>query len=234
MTVSADTLKTVVTACRERLGDPSGWITSTAYQHSLALCIIESVQSSAGHSEAAVVDRYLAYRRATLDQPVTDGARDLLRTFEEAGSSDQWAGKVGSYKRRYNATGVQIEARHIQQAAERLHQLRINNIDDLLEAARDEAALEQIHAAWVEVCGENSDVTWAHFLMLAGIPEVRPSRVAKVFVSGALGISEATDPGLAEEILEATAAELGVDQDQLDYAIRRWLSANSWRLSDAA
>ncbi|WP_072687488.1 heme peroxidase [Rhodococcus marinonascens] len=234
MTVSADALETVVTACRDRLGDPSGWVTSVAYRRSLALCIIESVQSRAGHSEAAVVDRYLAYRRARLDQPVTDGARDLLRTFEEAGSSDQWAGKVGSYKRRYCATGVQIEARHIQQAAERLHQLRINSIDDLLEAAHDEAALEQIHDAWVEVCGESSDVTWAHFLMLAGIPGVRPNRVADIFVSGALGISGTADASHAEEILEATAAELGVDPDQLDYAIRRWLSANSRRVDEAA
>ena len=234
MTVSADTVETVVTACLDRLGDPSGWVTSDAYRHSLALCIIESVQSSAGHSEVAVVDRYLAYRRAHPDQPLTDGARDLLRTFEEAGSSEQWAGKVGSYKRRYSATGVPIEARHIQLAAERLHQLRINSIDDLLEAARDEAALEQIHDAWIEVCGESSDVTWAHFLMLAGIPGVRPNRVADVFISGALGISEATDDGLAEEILEATATELGVDPDQLNYAIRRWLSANSRRLEEAA
>ena len=234
MTVSADTVETVVAACRDRLGDPSGWVTSDVYRHSLALCIIESVQSSAGHSEVAVVDRYLAYRRADAGRPLTDGARDLLRTFEEAGSSDQWAGKVGSYKRRYTATGVPIEARHIQQAAERLHQLRVNSIDDLLEAARDEAALEQIHQAWVDVCGENSDVTWSHFLMLAGIPGVRPNRVAEVFVNGALGISEATDAGAADEILEATATELGVDPEQLDYAIRRWLAANSRRLDDVA
>ena len=38
---------------------------------------------------------------------------------------------------------------------------------------RDEAALEQIHDAWVDVCGEAREVTWAHFLMLAGIPGVR-------------------------------------------------------------
>ncbi|WP_070380571.1 heme peroxidase [Rhodococcus sp. WMMA185] len=234
MTVSADTLEAVVAACRDRLGDPSEWVTPAAYRHSLALCIIESVQSSAGYSAVAVVDRYLAYRQARLDRPITDGARDLLRTFEEVGSSDQWAGKVGSYKRRYSATGVQIEARHIQQAAERLHQLRIDNIDDLLDAARDEAAMEQIHNAWIDVCGENSDVTWTHFLMLAGIPGVRPTRVAEVFVSGALGISEATDPRRAEELLEATAAELSVDPDQLGCAISRWLSANSHRFAEVA
>lgn len=234
MTVSTDTVETIVAACRERLGDPSGWVSSEAYRHSLALCIIESVQSSAGHSEVAVVDRYVAYRRAHADQPLTDGARDLLRTFEEAGSSDQWAGKVGSYKRRYNATGVPIEARHIQQAAERLHKLRINCVEDLLDVARDEAALERIHQAWVDVCGESGDITWAHFLTLAGVPGITPSRVGDVFVSGVLGEPASSAGADADEILDATAGELGVDPDQLNYAIRRWLSVNTRRLERAA
>lgn len=86
MTISTDTVDAVAAACRDRLGDPSAWVASDAYRQSLALCIIESVQSTSGHSEVTVVDRYLAYRRAREDKPVTDGARELLRTFEEAGS----------------------------------------------------------------------------------------------------------------------------------------------------
>lgn len=139
------------------------------YRHSLALCIIESVQSHCGHDDAGVVDRYVAYRRARHEQAITDGARALLRTFEEVGSSDQWAGKVASYKRRYSATGVPIEARHIQQAAALLYDRRIDSIDDLVEVARDQATFEQIHDAWCEACGDDSDLTWSHFLMLAGI-----------------------------------------------------------------
>jgi len=139
------------------------------YRHSLALCIIESVQSHLGQDDIGVVDRYVAYRRARHEQPVTDGARALLRTFEEVGSSDQWAGKVASYKRRYSATGVPIEARHIQQAATLLYDRRIDTIDDLVDTARDQAALEQIHDAWVEACGADGDAAWSHFLALAGI-----------------------------------------------------------------
>lgn len=139
------------------------------YRHSLALCIIESVQSHCGHDGVGVVDRYVAYRRARHEQAVTDGARALLRTFEEAGSSDQWAGKVASYKRRYSATGVPIEARHIQQAAALLYDRRIDSIDDLVATARDQATLEQIHDAWREACGDDSDLRWSHLLTLAGI-----------------------------------------------------------------
>ncbi|XGU20851.1 heme peroxidase [Rhodococcus sp. 3Y1] len=167
MTISTDTVDAVAAACRDRLGDPSAWVASDAYRQSLALCIIESVQSTSGHSEVTVVDRYLAYRKAREDKPVTDGARELLRTFEEAGSSDQWAGKIGSYKRRYTATGVPIEARHIQQVAEKLHHLRINSVEDLLSAADSDNALEAVHHAWVDACGDGSEVTWAHLLMLA-------------------------------------------------------------------
>lgn len=135
MTISTDTVDAVAAACRDRLGDPSAWVASDAYRQSLALCIIESVQSTSGHSEVTVVDRYLAYRKAREDKPVTDGARELLRTFEEAGSSDQWAGKIGSYKRRYTATGVPIEARHIQQVAEKLHHLRSSSRAPSVRAA---------------------------------------------------------------------------------------------------
>ena len=189
------------TACRDRLGDPSGWVASDAYRHSLALCIIESVQSSAGHSEVAVVDRYLAYRRAHPDQPLTDGARDLLRTFEEAGSSDQWAGKIGSYKRRYTATGVPIEARHIQlvgratpPAPHQQHRRPSRGRVPTTPSSRSTTRGSRCAVT-------SSDVTWAHLLMLAGIPGAGRIGWRTSFISGALGISEATDDGRAEEIL---------------------------------
>ncbi|MGC0363047.1 hypothetical protein ABH922_001031 [Rhodococcus sp. 27YEA15] len=230
MTISADTVDAVTTACRDRLGDPSAWIASDAYRRSLALCIIESVQSSAGHSEVTVVDRYLAYRRAREDKPVTDGARALLRTFEEAGSSDQWAGKVGSYKRRYSATGEPIEARHIQKVAERLHQLRIDSVEDLLSAADSAHALDAVHDAWSDACGADAEVTWSHLLMLAGIPAVDPGTATETFIGATVGADAPVD---SSEILAATAARLGVETEHLDYAIRRWLSVHG-RATDLA
>ena len=179
-----------------------------------------------------VVDRYLAYRKAREDKPVTDGARELLRTFEEAGSSDQWAGKIGSYKRRYTATGVPIEARHIQQVAEKLHHLRINSVEDLLSAADSDNALDAVHLAWVDACGDGSEVTWAHLLMLAGIPHTDLGTAADTFISATLGTTEL--PGDTSEILAATAEQLGVDPDRLDYAIRRWLSVHGRTLQHVA
>lgn len=232
MSISNDTVDAVAAACRDRLGDPSAWVAADAYRASLALCIIESVQSSNGHSEVAVVDRYLAYRQARESTPVTDGARELLRTFEEAGSSDLWAGKIGSYKRRYTATGAPIEARHIQQVAERLHLLHINSVEDLLSAADSDHALDAVRLAWKEACGEDAEVTWTHLLMLAGIPHVDLGAAADTFISTTLGTEKL--PADASEILTATAEQLGVDSDRLDYAIRRWLSVHGPSLQHAA
>lgn len=232
MTISSDTVDAVAAACRDRLGDPSAWVASDAYRQSLALCIIESVQSSSGHSEAAVVDRYLAYRRAREDKPVTDGTRELLRTFEEAGSSDQWAGKIGSYKRRYTATGVPIEARHIQKVAEKLYSLRIHSVEDLLSAADTDNALDAVHHAWTDACGEDSEVTWAHLLMLAGIAPANVGTAAETFISATIGAD--TEPRDTSEILAATAEQLEVDADRLDYAIRRWLSVHGRAVDRAA
>lgn len=238
MSISTDTVDAVAAACRDRLGDPSAWVTSDAYRASLALCIIESVQSSksaqsnSGHSEVTVVDRYLAYRQARETSPVTDGARELLRTFEEAGSSDQWAGKVGSYKRRYSATGIPIEARHIQQVAERLHHLRINSVEDLLAAANSDHTLDAVRHAWTEACGEDAEVTWAHLLMLAGIPHTDLGAAADMFISTTLGTVDL--PANTSEILSATAEQLGVEPDRLDYAITRWLSVHGQSMEGAA
>ena len=232
MSIPTDTVDAVAAACRDRLGDPSAWVASDAYRASLALCIIESVQSSSGHSEVAVVDRYLAYRQARDNNPVTDGSRELLRTFEEAGSSDQWAGKIGSYKRRYSATGVPIEARHIQQVAEKLHYLHIESVEDLLSAANSDHSLNAVRQAWTDACGDDAEVTWAHLLMLAGIPHTDLGTAADTFIGTTLGSAE--PPANTAEILAATAEQLGVEPDRLDYAIRRWLSIHGRSLDHAA
>ena len=171
MTISTDTVDAVAAACRDRLGDPSAWVASDAYRQSLALCIIESVQSTSGHSEVTVVDRYLAYRKAREDKPVTDGARELLRTFEEAGSSDQWAGKIGSYKRRYTATGVPDRGT--------AHPTGRRETPSLADQQRRGPAVGRrfrqrsrcrfTMPGWTRA-EDGSEVTWAHLLMLAGIP----------------------------------------------------------------
>lgn len=224
MSVPEQHVQTVVAACRERLGDPAGWVSPDEYRRSLALCIIESVQAAGTRLADAgtVVDRYRAYRRSREPGPLTDGARALLRTFEAVGSADQWAGKIGNYKRRYSESAAPLRARAIQRTAERLHALAIDSVRDLVDATNDRSSRDDVRSAWDESCGAGDDTTWQHLLLLAGAPGAeQSSAAADTFVRSALDDEPATDDS-APEILTAAAERLGVAPAALEYAVRRW------------
>ncbi|WP_137725347.1 heme peroxidase [Prescottella subtropica] len=224
MTVSEQQIRSVVDACRTRLGDPSGWVPPDAYRRSLALCIIESVQAAGTRLADAgtVVDRYLAYRRAHDTGPVTDGARTLLRTFEEAGSADQWAGKVGNYRRRYTESAPPLRAGEIQRTAERLHGLRIDSVPDLTEAMARPPLADTVRAAWDESSGTCDDTTWQHLLLLAGVPDAADP--ATTAVTEFVRTATEDDPSVSEstDALVAAAGRLGVSPAALEHAVRRW------------
>lgn len=223
MSVPEKHVQTVAAACRERLGDPSGWVAPDEYRGSLALCIIESVQAAGtGLADAgAVVERYRAYRRSRQPGPVTDGARALLHTFEQVGSADQWAGKIGNYKRRYSESAAPLRASEIQRTAERLHALAIDSVGDLVDATNDRSSRDDVRAAWDESCGAGDDTTWQHLLLLAGVPGADTTTAATEFVRSALG-EDSTPRATATEILTAAAERLGVSPSALGYAVRRW------------
>lgn len=228
MTASEQQIQSVVDACKQRLGDPAGWVAPDAYRHSLALCIIESVQAAGTRfaDAGAVVDRYLAYRRARDSGPVTDGARSLLRTFEEVGSADQWAGKIGNYKRRYTGAAAPLRAGEIQRTAERLHGLRIDTVGDLLAATSEAAREGAVRAAWDESSGARDDTTWQHLMLLAGAPEAdhaTPAAVEEFVRTAVPRAPDAPAPAVpASEILTAAADRLGVAPAALEHAVRRW------------
>lgn len=222
MTVPEKYVQTVVDACRERLGDPAGWVPPDAYRRSLALCIIESVQAAGTRfaNAGTVVDRYLAYRRSHDPEPMTDGARALLRTFEAVGGAEQWAGKVGHYKRRYCASTAPLRATEIERTAERLHALAIDSVTDLRHAAHDTAVRDDLRTAWDEAGGARDDTTWRHLLLLAGVAGEGTTRATETFVRSA--VDDATDAPPASEVLAAAADRLGVSPAALEHAVRRW------------
>lgn len=227
MSVSEQQVQAVAQACRERLGDPAGWVSPEEYRHSLALCIIESVQAAGTRFADAgtVVDRYLAYRRAHESGPITDGARALLRTFEEAGSADQWAGKIGNYKRRYSESTAPLRATEIQRTAERLHTLRIDSVGDLVGATRTAGTRHHLRAAWDESSGARDDTTWQHLLVLAGVPGTDDSaRAIDEFVRSALpdSAADSAPDTRPSTILAAAADRLDVPPAALEHAVRRW------------
>ncbi|MBJ8340991.1 hypothetical protein JGU71_19065 [Antrihabitans sp. YC3-6] len=135
----------------------------------LALCIIEAVQSATTDTSdtAVILDRYQAYRQAQGQQARADGVRALLRTFEEVGSCDAWAGKVGNYRRRYSPTSAPIAATAIEHAAELFYAHHIDSIDDLASARRDDEILRELELGLEAIAGQRG--TLYDLLELAGL-----------------------------------------------------------------
>lgn len=132
----------------------------------LALCLIEAVQVTVADA-AVVLDRYSAYRRTQGQSAAADGVRALLRTFEEAGSCDQWAGKVGNYRRCYSPTSAPIAASAIVHAAELLYAHRIDSMTDLRRVLRDHETTTALQTALGEISGTPD--AWFTFLQLTGM-----------------------------------------------------------------
>ena len=138
-------------------------------QTSLAVCIVEAFQSCVTDATdtAVVVDRYVAYRDARGRSAEADGTRALLRTFEEVGGCDQWAGKVGNYRRRYSDTSAPVACAAIEHAAELLYTHRIDTRADLERAVSNDTTTRSLESGFRAIAG-TADV-WDSLLRLVGL-----------------------------------------------------------------
>ena len=133
----------------------------------LAVLVIESLQSTVCNDidTEAVVERYCAYRRAQGSWQGQDGARALLRTFEDVGGCLQWVGKVGNYRRRYSPTSTPIAATSIERVAEMLYRHRIDSIADFNIAMNNPLARTALEGEFIEVSGDPQ--AWQRMVRLA-------------------------------------------------------------------
>ncbi|MBF9519526.1 hypothetical protein [Mycobacteroides chelonae] len=210
-------LHSLVSACEQFRGAkaPDG------YRDGLALCVIDSVQSTGVKYSSVenVVARYRAYRRAQGGEPATDGAAELLATFDELDGPDGWSQKIGN-SNRTSARGGILKAEAIRDAARVLDVEGIDTTTALLATAEDEAQLEQVRKAWCAVKGQRSGITWHYMQMLAGIEGVKPDRMICRFVADALEVPRrSVAPEFAAEIVTAAAPQLKMSPTDLDHAI---------------
>lgn len=221
MTHTAEQLQALITSCEQFRGAkaPSG------YRDGLALCIVDSVQSTGVtySSVERVVDRYRAYRRrGRSGDPNSDGVPELLATFEELGGPDGWASQIGNRNRTSTRNGV-LKAEAIRDAAQTLAAEGIKTTAALRDAAGDEDRLARVGAAWRAVTGQISGITWHYAQMLAGIQGVKPDRMICRFVADSLRLPRkdvATE--FAGVIVTAAATEMGMLPTDLDHAIWQW------------
>lgn len=217
MSHTAEQLHSLVAACEQFRGAkaPDG------YRDGLALCVVDSVQSTGVTygSVENVVARYRAYRREQGGDPNCDGVAELLGTFDELDGPEGWAKKLGNSNRTSTRGGV-LKSQAIRDAARVLDAEGISDTVGLLNAAEDEAQLEQVRKEWCAVTGQRSGITWHYMLMLAGIEGVKPDRMICRFIADSLGLPRrSVTPPFALEIFTAAAREMGMSPTDLDHGV---------------
>ena len=217
MAYTADQVHALLAACEQFRGS----LAPPGYRDGLALCVIDSVQST-GVSYSSVVKavaRYRSYRREQGGDPNRDGIPELLATFDELDGPQGWAQRIGNNNRTSTRSGV-LKSQAIRDAARVLHEAGIETAADLREAAQDEAHLAQVEAAWCAVTGQRSGITWHYMQMLAGIPGVKPDRMICRFVADSVQLPRRdVTPQFAVEIVTAAAKGLAMSPTDLDHAV---------------
>jgi hypothetical protein len=195
------------------------------YHDSLALCVVDSVQSTGVTytSVVKVVDTYRRYRREQGGDPNVDGVPELLATFDELGGSDSWSQRIGNRNRTSTHADAPLKATAIRDAAVALAVEGIETTAALRKAADDATALAPVEVAWRAVAGQRSGITWHYVQMLAGIEGVKPDRMIVRFVADALELPRrSVTPEFALELLTAAAAQMGMSATDLDHAVWQW------------
>ncbi|SET33303.1 hypothetical protein [Geodermatophilus poikilotrophus] len=219
-----DAVAALVARCRPLLGDLRQLATPPTYPDSLALCVIEAVQSPGiSHSVVeAVVGRYRAYRATSGGNADTDGAVELLASFRDLGT-EGWMKQIGTRNRTPPRPGAPFKAEVIERAASVLVELGAASTAEVRVAAEDPAKLAELHAGWSAVVGRGTGATWHYLLILAGVPGVKPDRLIARFVSDATGVpSRLLETAAAGRLLELAATELGVSSAILDFHVWDW------------
>jgi hypothetical protein len=218
MTAEVDTLRAAVL---EELGPTEEWSTPGGYPGSLALCVIDSIQSIGQRygGVRSVVDRYRGHRTKSGGDGDRDGAPELAATFEELGV-EALAKGIGTGNRTYARLDAPLKAEVIRDAADLLCRHQVLSTDDL--RGLDEQGIETLKRAWrSELRSQRSGISWRYLLMLAGAEGVKPDRMITRFlgrhVAGEAGLSQEA----ATDLVTAVARDLGVSANTLDHRI--WL-----------
>lgn len=218
MSYSAEQVRILAERCEHFLGSkaPDG------YPDSLALCIVDSVQSTMVRypTVVKVLRNYRAYRREQGGNPNTDSAVDLAATFAELKGHEAWAERIGNGNRTSTHKGAPLKAYAIEAEANGMIGVGVATAQDLRTAAEDPDELARVRKEWLKVPGQGRGVTWHYVQMLAGVPGIKPDRMIIRFVAKALDRPLKTIlPSFCVEVLTAVAGELAMTASELDHAI---------------
>lgn len=228
----SEDIRKLVGYCRRALGELSTWTAPAGYPDSLALCVIDAIQSIGVRygSVVKVVGRYRDYRRARGGDAGSDGLKELRKTFEDFDDpAETWARHIGNRHRTSTHVDAPLKATAVYAAVSELATLGVWTTADLRQKASSPDKLSRIKKAWTTVPGQRTGISWYYLLMLAGVENVKADRMIRRFVADGLDVHvDRMPPRRAAKLLRGVADELDVSTRRLDHAAWRYQSGR-WR-----
>jgi hypothetical protein len=205
--------------CRAVLGDLTLLREPPGYPDSLGLCVLDAIWSIGVRYTAVqhVISRYREHRRSQDADPDRDSVADLLAIIDQLGSGEALAELLGNHQRTATRNGV-LKADAVAIAARMLASEGINRPEDLRVAMSGEQAT-RVEAGWRAVPGQRSGISWMYFLLLVGVPRVKPDRMLRRFVADALQLADIRPQDAARLVTAVQQATPGVSLIALDHAI---------------
>lgn len=217
------TLEELVERVSKDLGARDRWVVPKLYRESLALAVIDSIQSIGVRygSVVTVLDNYRDFRRERNAEPNADGASELVGTFDELGGSDEWAATIGNRHKTSTAPGAPLKAQVIEQAARGLLAQQIDTAQQFREQLAGDERESELKRWWLALPGQRSGISWGYVTALVGLPSVKPDRMIVRYFADAMG-NERLTPLEAGSLLKQVAGALQEDPFLVDH--------NLWRL----
>lgn len=216
----------VAASIRDRCGPIGTWSKPPGYPDSLALSIIDAIQS-VGVKYGSVVNVIGHYRDHRGPEVANhDGAVELVGVFDRLGV-EGFQTLVHNHHRVSTQPAALSKAEAIRQAAHLLAR-HAPTTSDLRARATDQELQQQ----WRALPGQRSGNTWRYLLMLAGVPGVKPDRMVRRFVARAVqrpGRS-LSDDDLAR-LVTLAAYQLGIHPTLADHLIWRAQSGRKPRMA---
>jgi hypothetical protein len=175
MTLTQDQLGKIQARVLAKVGDPTKMQELDLSNKGLALCIIDSIESTGVRYGGVkkVLERDVNYRTTQGGDPSTDGTKELLQTFDGLATPEPWAEAIGNKHKTSTSKGAPLKAVAVRAAAQALADLSILNKDDMRAIALNGERLADVGAAWKAVTAQSSGITWRYVLILAGVPGVK-------------------------------------------------------------
>ncbi|WP_078315387.1 hypothetical protein [Mycobacterium sp. D16Q16] len=217
---TAAQLQALITRCEQFRGSQA----PPGYPDALALCVVDSIQSTGVRypSVVGIIDAYRRHRRAQGGDPDSDGVPELLSTFEELGGPAGWAKAIGNRHRTSTHAWAPLKATAVRDAARVLAAENVTTTAALCEAAGDKPRFAEVEIAWRGVVGQRSGITWRYLGMLAGLPGVKPDRMICRFVADSLDLPHGVTSVFAAAIVTAAADQMCISPTDLDHGIWQW------------